>query len=222
MQMAVVTRALTLAIGFIQSFSLPGSLMSLAGLHAQPPVTGLKIAVEVYNYSAVSADRLARAEEETARIFERIGVATTWLDCKLTSQEAARNTPCALPSAPTRFTLRLLSNSMADSLGVGGDIFGSALLPDNRGFGVMANVYADRIRELAGGREFELILGRVIAHELGHLLLGTNAHSAAGIMDARWRDQDLRRSRQAAMTFLPVEARRIRAHLLERMNGSPH
>ena len=66
-------------------------------------------------------------------------------------------------------TLRLLTNSMADRLGVGGDIFGSALLPANEGFGVVANVYADRTRELADRREFEVILGWVIAHELGHV-----------------------------------------------------
>ena len=90
--------------------------MSLDGLYAQPPATELKIVVEVYNYSAVSAEKLARAEQETARIFEGIGVATTWLVCPVTSQEATRDRVCAIPDAPARFTLRLLSNSMADSL----------------------------------------------------------------------------------------------------------
>jgi len=80
----------------------------------------------------------------------------------------------------------------------------------------VANVYADRTRELADGREFEVILGRVIAHELGHLLLGKNAHSAAGIMHARWRAQDLGLSRQAAMLFLPGEAKRIHAQVRAR------
>ena len=86
----------------------------------------------------------------------------------------------------------------------------------------MANVYADRIRELADGREFEVILGRVIAHELGHLLLGKKAHSHAGIMHSRWRAHDLGLSRQAAMLFLPVEAKRIRAKVRARITGSPH
>jgi hypothetical protein len=194
--------------------------LSVPRLGAQPPDTVLKIEVHVYNYSAVSSEKLVRAEQEAARIFERIGVATTWLDCPLTSQEAARNRACALPDAPTRLTLRLLSNPMANSLGVSGDVFGSALLPDTEGFGVMANVYADRTREHADHREFEVILGRVIAHELGHLLLGKNAHSAAGIMHARWRDQDLRLFRQAAMLFLPGEAKRIRAQVLARMGGT--
>jgi len=196
-------------------------LLSLAGLAAQPPDTGLRIEVHVYNYSVVSHEMLVRAEQESARIFERIGVATIWLDCPLTSQEAVRNRTCALPDAPTRVTLRLLSNSMADRLGVGGDIFGSALLPAEQGFGVVANVYADRTRELADRREFEVILGRVIAHELGHLLLGEHGHASAGIMHARWRAQDLGISRQAAMLFLPGEAKRICANVRARAGQKP-
>ncbi|MBZ5593739.1 MAG: hypothetical protein LAP39_15985 [Acidobacteriia bacterium] len=192
-----------------------GVLLGLAGLDAQPPQTELKIEVDIYNYSAVPAETLARAEQETARIFERTGVATMWLDCPRTSEEGSRNRACVLPDAPTRLTLRLLSNSMADSFGAGGDIFGSALLPAREGFGVVANVYADRTRALAGGREFEVILGRVIAHELGHLLLGRNAHSAAGIMRAHWRAKDLILT-QATMSFLPGEAKRIRAQVTER------
>jgi hypothetical protein len=195
-------------------------LLSLAGLEAQPPETELKIEIHIYNYSSISDETLARAEQETARVFQHMGVGATWRVCPLTSQEAVHNKACVLPDAPTRLVLRLLSNSMADSFGGGGDIFGSALLPANEGFGVVANVYADRTRELADRREFEVILGRVIAHELGHLLLGKNAHSAAGIMHGRWRAQDLGLSRQAAMLFLPGEAKRIRAQVRAQMAGT--
>jgi len=193
--------------------------LSLVRLGAQPPDTGLQIEVHVYNYSKVSVEMLVQAEQESARIFERIGVATIWLDCPLTSQEAVRNRACAPPDAPTRLTLRLLSNSMADNLGIGGDIFGSALLPVKEGFGVVANVYADRTRELADCRKFGAILGWVITHELGHLLLGEHGHAAAGIMHASWRAQDLiKPNGQAAMLFLTAEAKKIRAQIRARMS----
>ena len=39
--------------------------------------TGLKIEVDIYKYAAVSAETLARADQETTRILERTGVATT-------------------------------------------------------------------------------------------------------------------------------------------------
>src|SRR5215831_18346668 len=41
-----------------------------------------------------------------------------------------------------------------------------------------------------------------MAHELGHLPQGKNAHSPAGLMRARWRDQDLTLA-QPRMSFLP-------------------
>ena len=44
---------------------------------AEPPKTGLKIEVDIYKYAAVSAETLARADQETTRILERTGVATT-------------------------------------------------------------------------------------------------------------------------------------------------
>jgi len=198
-------------------------LLSLSGLDAHPAETWLKIEIHIYNYSSIPDETLARAEQETARIFQHIDVGAIWRVCPLTSQEAIRNRACALPDVTTRLTLRLLSNSMADSFGVDGDIFGSAFLPGNEEFGVVANVYADRVRELANCKAcLGAILGRVIAHELGHLLLGKNAHSAAGIMHTPWRARDLEPTREAAMSFLPGEAKRIRAQVLARMADSTH
>ena len=185
--------------------------------------TGLKIEIHVYNYSAVSTETLARAELETARIFGRIRVATLWVVCPPTSQEEVPNKGCAFPDTSTRFTLRLFSNATANRGRIGPDVFGYALLPANEEFGLVANVYADRVRELLiGGECAGVILGRVITHELGHLLLGKNAHSAAGIMHTPWRSEDLELHRGGLMLFLPGEAKRIRAQVLARMAESGH
>ena len=47
-----------------------------------------------------------------------------------------------------------------------------------------AYIFGDRIANLkiSGRRDFEVILGRVLAHELGHLLLPGQGHSNAGLM----------------------------------------
>jgi hypothetical protein len=195
-------------------------LFSAVGLGARTRQPGLRIEVHIYNYSVFSAEMVARAEQETARILERIGVATIWVVCPPSSQEGVRNEACALPDTPTRLTLRLFSNSLASRVRLGGDVFGYALLPADEGFGLVANVYADRIRELPNGGECAgVILGRVIAHELGHLLLGKNGHSAAGIMHTPWRSQDLELHREGVMLFLPGESKRIRTQVLARMSS---
>lgn len=53
-------------------------------------------------------------------------------------------------------------------------------------------IYADRVRQLTGGRfgEEAAMLGYVIAHELVHVLQGVDRHSETGIMKARWTMQD--------------------------------
>ena len=52
----------------------------------------------------------------------------------------------------------------------------------------MAYACYGRIEALAkrGGIDAAKVLGIVMAHEIGHLLLGRGAHSSAGIMSGRW------------------------------------
>jgi hypothetical protein len=196
--------------------------LSLAGLSAQPAETGLKIAVHIYNYSGASSETLVRAERETARIYERAGIAMAWLICPLSPEESAQNATCDVPAQPTRLTVRLLSNEMAQRFPVGGDIFGFALLPVYGGFGVVANVFADRARDITIDQELHrVILGHLIAHELGHLLLGQAGHSAgAGIMHVPWQTKELEQIKRGVMLFLPGQTERIRAQVFARMADS--
>jgi hypothetical protein len=54
-----------------------------------------------------------------------------------------------------------------------------------------------------------VVLGRTMAHELGHVLLGANSHSAAGLMRAKfgWRDLTLE---SAQFLFDPKQAAQLR------------
>jgi hypothetical protein len=202
-----------------RGFSL---LLGLVPLGAQSPETTLKIEVNLYNYSRVSAAELARAEQEAARIYGRLGIAMEWRTCPFTAEELAQNTNCDLPAAPTRFTLRLLSNEMAQRFPVHSDIYGFALLSLNGGFGVTANVFADRAREMAARGESEgVFLGHLIAHELGHLLLDEAGHPAGtGIMHTPWQTKELEQIKQGVMFFLPGQTEKIRAQVLVRNGGA--
>jgi len=57
------------------------------------------------------------------------------------------------------------------------------------------------------------VLGHVIAHELGHILLGPGAHSRSGIMRA---SLDLEWLRIGGLWFTASEARAIREKLARR------
>jgi hypothetical protein len=64
--------------------------------HRKP---GRRFEDDTYNYSAVVAEIPARAGQEAASIFERIGVAIACMHCPPTSSEAVGNRAFALPEA---------------------------------------------------------------------------------------------------------------------------
>jgi hypothetical protein len=55
------------------------------------------------------------------------------------------------------------------------------------------------------------LLGCVIAHELGHLLLGKDSHSATGLMSAVWQDSELRQAAQGNLFFTAGQGVRMRS-----------
>jgi len=56
-----------------------------------------------------------------------------------------------------------------------------------------------------------VLLGCVIAHEIGHLLLGPEGHSTGGIMQSDWGLKDVRQAMTGTLTFTPQQSRRLRA-----------
>ena len=71
---------------------------------------------------------------------------------------------------------------------------GNAVVDSVTKSGVFATVFYDRVAARAAAEDVDhrLLLGRTIAHELGHLLLGVSTHSATGLMREYWTDEELR------------------------------
>jgi hypothetical protein len=57
------------------------------------------------------------------------------------------------------------------------------------------------------------LLGDVAAHEIGHLLLGTNSHAANGIMRERWESEELGSIGTGALSFSEAESRQMKNKL---------
>lgn len=74
---------------------------------------------------------------------------------------------------------------------------GEAVIDVSTGVGVFATIHVDRVEKMVERSKSDAaaLLGRAIAHELGHLLLGTNDHSESGLMRANWTPEDIRRNR---------------------------
>ena len=86
----------------------------------------------------------------------------------------------------------------------------------------LATAFGDRIEAMATRTQSDpgRLLGRVIAHEIGHLLVGTSAHSPIGLMRDSWSDDEVQNNRPIDWMLTRTDAKRIRLGLLERSRRS--
>jgi hypothetical protein len=107
---------------------------------------------------------------------------------------------------------------MAKRLRQKNEVFGIAAEGGDGGFGCDAWVFYDQVKEAAVQTRLSLpqILGNVIAHELGHLLLGVHSHSGSGVMHARWSREELLAADLGELSFSNSERTRIRNSVIAR------
>jgi len=191
---------------------------------AKATETNLKINVCVYNLASVPWGTLAQAEKEARRIFERTGVQLSWLNYPLGGHEVVESSQaCGPPFGAADVRLRLLTQRLTELRETHPHSLGLALPCVEADGGCFVNVFYQRTLELAKDADLGLakVLGHAIAHEIGHLLLGSKAHSPVGLMRAKWGPEDLHRAERGDLLFRTEEATIIRAQVVARMRHMP-
>jgi hypothetical protein len=184
--------------------------------------SGFAVEVRVFDLAHVPPQLLEEAEWKASRIFRMAGVTLTWKSGSPLDEEGHqveyRAAPvgggpvplacgdtdiCELDVRLLGDTSRLKSAALAESL------------PFAR-YGIRVNVFYDRVRivmDKQGSLAAPAILGHVLAHEIGHVLLGTNTHARAGLMRASWSDTEFARMAYVNMMFDRADIRRIQESL---------
>lgn len=191
----------------------------LPGETKTPETPEGRLTIRLYNYAKVSQATLRRAAEKARSIYEQAGIATEWMECRLSPSDPVKNPACKLYPGPAVLQLRILNRRMAEGAPVKGNVFGYALPAREGEFSNVASVFFHRVGRLAAqtGTAEDVILGHMLAHEAGHLLLGFNSHSKRGLMHIPWRDDDLKRAEIGGLTFLPKQARAMRKDSAKRI-----
>lgn len=165
------------------------------------------ITLRVANYARVPDAVLAASEKKAQRLLLQAGVESRWLECPLGGASMDPESP----RGPADFFLWVVSKVMRERRSER-DALGFALpCPQGRG-GCLAYIFYPRIQTLAAVDDASLsdVLGHVMAHEIGHLLLGPG-HSPAGIMQAEWTRRDLESAARNELSFTPQEMELLRA-----------
>jgi hypothetical protein len=169
----------------------------------------------VISNSRVDDKTLSSALRKAEVIFHDAGVRVTWIRCPGDAQPVYPP-ECRSDDVRTLF-LRIVRQPPRGYLGR--DAMGVALTAGQES--TYATVFHDRVLAMVPRSKPGLegmILGHVIAHELGHLLLGTTAHASFGLMAAALSSAQLERAPCGLLEFSPAEAATIRAEVLRRSN----
>jgi hypothetical protein len=180
---------------------------------------GASIVVRTYTQPD-SHDATEAARRTAGTILERAGIEVAWVECRLTAEVAEAADACTQPLRSNELVVRIVPAA-------GGDrrhhvnALGFAYVDLDAGGGALATVYADRVGLMAqsSGVDAAELLGRAMAHEIGHLLLGTNQHASRGLMRASWSGTDIRRRHATEWLFAGKEGDLMRRGIAHRLRG---
>jgi hypothetical protein len=168
------------------------------------------VTVRVYVSSDITPEALRAALDVAEAAFAEASVGMIWKIC------GPRE--CNTQPSPTELIVRFL-HSRGRRLNTG--CLGEALIDTQQRTGVLATVYVDRVLDLARSLDIDrhILLGRTIAHEVGHLLLASKTHSVSGLMREVWSREELLGGRADDWLLHPFEAAAIRERLALSRSG---
>jgi hypothetical protein len=178
------------------------------------------LVIRVYDSTGIMPPERARAISRADSILSRADIDIEWIECP--APKAGRISPsCSTPPAPGELVVRLV-NAPSGEQSARRQALGYSLIDMATGTGTMATLFLDRITRLANGARFEraTVLGRALAHEVGHLILGSNEHSATGIMRENWTAADLVNSTAREWQFLPSQGQQMRHARINSTGGA--
>jgi hypothetical protein len=170
------------------------------------------VTIRTYNYAGVSSEQLAAARSEAEHIFKRAGIALEWMECRVAI--GAHGSACTEPLLIRRdLMLRLVDRTPAEGERI--VALGESMLDREHRGGVLMTIDLFPVRAVAerASTAAPTLLGRAIAHEIGHLLLGSGAHPRMGLMRALWSHDELRGLKPAHWGFSSREAAQMRQTL---------
>lgn len=197
------------------SMTTAGYTSAQRAAHDLTNVSPRRISVRLYGDAtpdASDADAIARALLETKRILDEVGVDLDVQSCQHW-HSGDEHDPCARPPRPDEYSIRTYRSSEFAPRTLGTHRLAYTLMDFSSGRGSLVTIDLSAIGWLAGasGSDVNLLLGRTVAHEFGHLLLGSPEHAKSGLMRAVWSNKELQRNRARDWSFAFRQVADIRA-----------
>ena len=192
----------------------------LAEAFERPDTIQTRLILHIVNNAETSERVISEAKTQVERIFNQAGIQIGWdkgIGLKLTVVLTGR---APLPDNEP--------GSQVAGMAIGNNgqgarwayIFMSRIKEQSNELYKAASLLDTRLQIVGRNRKYNeaLILGHVIAHEVGHLMLPCGAHSASGIMSAVVDGDKYRQVIDGKLLFSPDQSTLMQSLLLTRAN----
>jgi len=171
----------------------------------------LPLVVRTYDSAGVSGRVFDHARQSAGVTLAATGIDPIWRPCHATG--------CVSKPKPQEVIIRLVKATSSSERGS----LGFAAVDVVQHAGTLATIYVDRVEALAAqaGVDAGELLGRAMAHEIGHLILGTIDHAPFGLMRATWRADELSRDMPLDWIFSGTQGSEMRRRLAARDDTGP-
>lgn len=181
--------------------------------------SGLTITVRVNNFAQLKRETLTGAIGQARTVFRKVGIETVWLVCSGNDNPRPPECRAALGLTEVAFNIVSRRNPVKGKLGF---TTCAQVFEDKRGLGKYGMIYADCLKNMpdVGGLLPSVILGYLLTHEIGHLLLPAEDHAPNGVMRAVMRPEEWRLAMIGHLAFLPDQGEGLRTEIRARKKAA--
>jgi hypothetical protein len=198
----------------IAAFAAAVFVTTMAGVVRVGAESPLALTVRLYDASGIPSAELLAARRTAEPILRDAGMEVTFRQCGRAGSPGALVDPCDDSLKPSEVVVRVITAPVFSS-SLDPHAYGVTYVVEESNRGWLATLFSDRIAGAASRVDLEpgTLLGRVLAHEVGHLLIGNSYHGDAGVMRAEWSDDLLQRGGAEEWRFSMFEAKAIQRAL---------
>jgi hypothetical protein len=171
--------------------------------------------VLLYNQAKVTTETLAEAEGSASRIMRRSEIELQWPACSVHAEEGRSDCREYWDREPLIIQVLPSGGDFPNKRCLGWSSVGAD------GGSERAVIYMDRMDKFmtsdAPPLSLGQMLGHVMAHEMGHLLLSQVGHTRTGIMISPWGVQQLSDAARGELLFDYAESKKMQAEVKRRL-----
>ena len=185
----------------------------LSAAEAPESPARLTVAIHVTDNANLSPTELAGAQNHATLAYRAAGFDIVWSSALWKPEVGQSGDPLSIDVRLVILPANMVEKKCREEK-LDDSVLGIAVSGASEARGRVAYVFYHRIERVAIAHQAPIMrgLGHVIAHEVGHVLMGVNSHAGEGLMRANWNPRENR-----PQTFTRNQVQQIR----RRFMGTP-